>query len=143
MTVMQWVRSRSAPSPVVLADSSSRATGAILDVPCFPPFLGNSGQAVARRCLTIALAAGEGTRMRSSRPKVLHGIAGRSLLAHVLAAVDPAPGAATAVVIAPEQEAIPAEVGRLSPKAGTFRPSLRRGAEPAAPAPPPLRRALD
>jgi len=112
---------------VVLADRPSRATGAILEVPCFSPFLGNSGQAVARRCLTIALAAGEGTRMRSSRPKVLHGIAGRSLLAHVLAAVDPAPGAATAVVIAPEQEAVAAEVGRLAPKAEIFVQSERRG----------------
>ncbi len=40
-----------------------------------------------RSCLAIVLAAGEGTRMRSARPKVLHAIAGRSLLAHVLAAV--------------------------------------------------------
>ena len=37
-----------------------------------------------RTCLTIVLAAGEGTRMRSSRPKVLHEVAGRSLLGHVL-----------------------------------------------------------
>jgi bifunctional UDP-N-acetylglucosamine pyrophosphorylase/glucosamine-1-phosphate N-acetyltransferase len=34
--------------------------------------------------LTIVLAAGEGTRMRSSLPKVLHPVAGQSLLAHVL-----------------------------------------------------------
>src|SRR6266700_1993216 len=53
-------------------------------------------QPPVRTCLTIALAAGEGTRMRSSRPKVLHAIAGRSLLAHVLAAVDSGPDAATA-----------------------------------------------
>ena len=39
-----------------------------------------------RTCLAIVLAAGEGTRMRSSRPKVLHAVAGRSLLAHVLTA---------------------------------------------------------
>lgn len=32
---------------------------------------------------TIILAAGQGTRMRSQRPKVLHEIAGRPLLAHV------------------------------------------------------------
>ena len=38
----------------------------------------------ARSCLAIVLAAGEGTRMRSSKPKVLHEVAGRSLLAHVL-----------------------------------------------------------
>jgi bifunctional UDP-N-acetylglucosamine pyrophosphorylase / glucosamine-1-phosphate N-acetyltransferase len=41
----------------------------------------------ARSCLAIVLAAGEGTRMRSARPKVLHAVAGRSLLAHVLTAV--------------------------------------------------------
>ena len=39
-----------------------------------------------RTCLTIVLAAGEGTRMRSSRPKVLHEVAGRSLLGHVMTA---------------------------------------------------------
>ena len=33
----------------------------------------------------IVLAAGQGTRMKSSRPKVLHSLAGRSLIGHVLA----------------------------------------------------------
>lgn len=37
----------------------------------------------------IVLAAGGGTRMKSSRPKVLHEVAGRSLLGHVLAASRP------------------------------------------------------
>jgi bifunctional UDP-N-acetylglucosamine pyrophosphorylase / glucosamine-1-phosphate N-acetyltransferase len=36
----------------------------------------------------IILAAGMGTRMRSAVPKVLHELAGRSLLGHVLAAAD-------------------------------------------------------
>ena len=48
----------------------------------------------ARSSLTVVLAAGEGTRMRSSLPKVLHPVASQSLLAHVLGAapqpVDPA-----------------------------------------------------
>ena len=35
----------------------------------------------ARSSLTVVLAAGEGTRMRSSLPKVLHPVAGQSLLA--------------------------------------------------------------
>ena len=52
----------------------------------------NAGGAGGRTCLAIVLAAGEGTRMRSSRPKVLHPIAGRSLLAHVLARVREAGG---------------------------------------------------
>ncbi|MGI8696989.1 MAG: bifunctional UDP-N-acetylglucosamine diphosphorylase/glucosamine-1-phosphate N-acetyltransferase GlmU [Mycobacteriales bacterium] len=37
----------------------------------------------------IVLAAGEGTRMKSATPKVLHTIGGRSLLDHVLAAAEP------------------------------------------------------
>jgi bifunctional UDP-N-acetylglucosamine pyrophosphorylase / glucosamine-1-phosphate N-acetyltransferase len=85
-----------------------------------------------RSCLTIALAAGEGTRMRSARPKVLHAIAGRSLLGHVLAAIDSAPGTGTAVVIGPDQEAVAKEVGRLAPGAGVFVQSERRGTAHAA-----------
>ncbi|HXN44175.1 MAG TPA: bifunctional UDP-N-acetylglucosamine diphosphorylase/glucosamine-1-phosphate N-acetyltransferase GlmU [Xanthobacteraceae bacterium] len=82
---------------------------------------------MARSCLTVALAAGEGTRMRSSRPKVLHAIAGRSLLAHVLAAVDSAPGAATAIVIGPDQAAVAGEISRLAPGARIFVQGERRG----------------
>ena len=36
----------------------------------------------------IILAAGKGTRMRSTQPKVLHEIAGKSLLGHVIDAVS-------------------------------------------------------
>ena len=35
----------------------------------------------------VVLAAGAGTRMKSALPKVLHSVAGRPMLAHVLAAV--------------------------------------------------------
>jgi bifunctional UDP-N-acetylglucosamine pyrophosphorylase/glucosamine-1-phosphate N-acetyltransferase len=48
----------------------------------------------------IVLAAGEGTRMRSSLPKVLHAICGRPLLGHVLAVADALDSAATVVVLA-------------------------------------------
>ncbi len=40
---------------------------------------------------TVVLAAGKGTRMRSTLPKVLHPLAGLPLLAHVLKAVDALP----------------------------------------------------
>jgi bifunctional UDP-N-acetylglucosamine pyrophosphorylase/glucosamine-1-phosphate N-acetyltransferase len=50
----------------------------------------------------VVLAAGEGTRMRSSLPKVLHPICGRPLLGHVLAVVDTFEAAATVVVLAQE-----------------------------------------
>jgi bifunctional UDP-N-acetylglucosamine pyrophosphorylase/glucosamine-1-phosphate N-acetyltransferase len=81
----------------------------------------------ARSCLAIVLAAGEGTRMRSALPKVLHSIAGRSLLAHVLAAVADAGVTATAVVIGPGQEAAAAEARCISPGAQCFVQGERRG----------------
>src|SRR5262249_19884220 len=81
----------------------------------------------ARTCLAIVLAAGEGTRMRSGRPKVLHSLAGRSLLAHVLGSVANAGVTATAVVIGPGEEAVAAEVKRFVPKAECFVQQERRG----------------
>jgi bifunctional UDP-N-acetylglucosamine pyrophosphorylase / glucosamine-1-phosphate N-acetyltransferase len=80
-----------------------------------------------RSCLAIVLAAGEGTRMRSQRPKVLHEVAGRSLLAHVLAAVRAAGGTATAVVIGPGADTVAAEAMRVMPKAEMFVQAERRG----------------
>ena len=80
-----------------------------------------------RSCLAIVLAAGESTRMRSQRPKVLHEVAGRSLLAHVLEAVRAAGGTATAVVIGPGAEAVAAEATRILPGAEMFVQTERRG----------------
>ncbi|MBA2286595.1 MAG: bifunctional UDP-N-acetylglucosamine diphosphorylase/glucosamine-1-phosphate N-acetyltransferase GlmU [Ktedonobacteraceae bacterium] len=44
---------------------------------------------------TVVLAAGNGTRMRSTLPKVLHPLAGAPLIAHVLNAIDAIPSAST------------------------------------------------
>ena len=73
-----------------------------------------------RTSLTIVLAAGEGTRMQSATPKVLHPVAGQSLLAHVLGAAPKGTGAALAVVIGPDHVAVAAEVKRIRPDAATF-----------------------
>jgi bifunctional UDP-N-acetylglucosamine pyrophosphorylase/glucosamine-1-phosphate N-acetyltransferase len=73
-----------------------------------------------RTSLTIVLAAGEGTRMRSSIPKVLHPVAAQSMLAHVLGAAPKGAGAALAVVIGPDHQAVADEVKRLRPDAATF-----------------------
>ena len=62
-----------------------------------------------RTCLAIVLAAGEGTRMRSSRPKVLHAVAGRSLLGHVLAALRAAEKMSVAVVVGPGRDDVSAD----------------------------------
>lgn len=82
---------------------------------------------VARRGLAIILAAGEGTRMRSALPKVLHRIAGLSLLGHVAKAVQAADIDAIAVVVGPGREDVAAEALRLAPGARVYVQAERRG----------------
>ena len=81
----------------------------------------------ARSSLTVVLAAGEGTRMRSSLPKVLHPVAGQPLLAHVLQAAPHGKGAALAVVVGPDHKAVADEVKRVRPDAATFIQAERLG----------------
>src|SRR3954463_11059760 len=81
----------------------------------------------ARSSLTVVLAAGEGTRMRSALPKVLHPVASQSLLAHVLDAAPHGAGASLAVVIGPNHQAVADEVRRVRPDAGTFIQAERLG----------------
>ena len=73
-----------------------------------------------RTSLTIVLAAGEGTRMQSSTAKVLHQLAGQSLLAHVLKAAPEGPGSALAVVIGPDRADVAAEATRARADAAIF-----------------------
>lgn len=54
----------------------------------------------------IVLAAGLGTRMRSTTPKVLHRLCGRPMLAYVLDAARASTGARPTVVYSPQTEAI-------------------------------------
>ncbi|MCZ8315026.1 bifunctional UDP-N-acetylglucosamine diphosphorylase/glucosamine-1-phosphate N-acetyltransferase GlmU [Phreatobacter sp.] len=70
-----------------------------------------------RTCLSIVLAAGEGTRMKSAKPKVLHEVAGLSMVGHVLRAVAAAGGTAAAVIVGPDREDVAAEVRRQVPDA--------------------------
>jgi bifunctional UDP-N-acetylglucosamine pyrophosphorylase/glucosamine-1-phosphate N-acetyltransferase len=74
----------------------------------------------ARSSLTVVLAAGEGTRMRSSLPKVLHPVAGQPLLAHVLHAAPNGKDARLAVVIGPDHQAVADQVRRIRPDATTY-----------------------
>src|SRR5882757_3415597 len=73
-----------------------------------------------RTSLTVVLAAGEGTRMRSALPKVLHPVAGQSLLAHVLDAAPQGAGASLAVVVGPDHSAVVGEARRVRSDAATF-----------------------
>jgi bifunctional UDP-N-acetylglucosamine pyrophosphorylase/glucosamine-1-phosphate N-acetyltransferase len=60
--------------------SSSKTSKRRKRTPSRPANSGRSGFAIA------IMAAGKGTRLKSKRPKVLHEIGGRPLLAHVIAA---------------------------------------------------------
>src|SRR5215468_435256 len=81
---------------------------------------------ITRTCLAVVLAAGEGTRMRSSRPKVLHAIGGRTLIAHVLVAVGTTNGR-IAVVVGPGQESVVKAAKALMPGVEFYVQQERRG----------------
>jgi bifunctional UDP-N-acetylglucosamine pyrophosphorylase/glucosamine-1-phosphate N-acetyltransferase len=82
-----------------------------------------------RSCLGVLLAAGEGTRMRSDKPKPLHEVAGRSMLAHALAALIEAGCERIAVVVGPGKggEALAEAARRLLPAVEIFVQTERRG----------------
>lgn len=75
---------------------------------------------MSRPLLTVVLAAGKGTRMRSDLPKVLHRIAGRSMLGHVLALAEAVGGDKLAVVVGPGMEPVRNEALRAAPAAQVF-----------------------
>jgi bifunctional UDP-N-acetylglucosamine pyrophosphorylase/glucosamine-1-phosphate N-acetyltransferase len=80
------------------------------------------------RTLAIVLAAGEGTRMRSQRPKVLHEVAGLSMLGHVVRAAVEAGFDGLTVVVGPGREGdVGAEALRHAPEAGIVVQHERRG----------------
>ncbi|MCU0955165.1 MAG: bifunctional UDP-N-acetylglucosamine diphosphorylase/glucosamine-1-phosphate N-acetyltransferase GlmU [Hyphomicrobium sp.] len=70
--------------------------------------------------LIVILAAGKGTRMNSARPKVLHEVAGLSMLGHVLRLAAGIDAAKLAVVIGPDMDDVAAEIARHAPGAEVF-----------------------
>lgn len=79
-----------------------------------------SGTVSTRTCLAIVLGAGEGTRMKSALPKVMHQIAGRSMLSHVIHAVTAAGATHVAVVVGPDRDDVAAEARRTFADAEVF-----------------------
>jgi len=76
------------------------------------------------RFAAIILAAGEGTRFNSARPKVLHEIAGTPMIRHVIEALAPLDPVETIVVIGPNLDSVdrvvwPAASVIQSPPRGT------------------------
>ena len=64
----------------------------------------------ARPVAAVVLAAGQGTRMKSSLHKVLHPLAGRPMLLHLLAAVEALGAARTVIVVGAGREQVEAAV---------------------------------
>jgi len=77
--------------------------------------------------LAIVLAAGEGTRMKSTRAKVLHEIAGRSLLDHVLHAIAPLQAKEVRVVVGASKDEVIAHLKEVSPASRTVLQEVRGG----------------
>lgn len=75
---------------------------------------------MSRSPLIVVLAAGKGTRMKSALPKVLHKIAGRSMLGHVLALASGFADASIAVVVGPGMDAVHEDALKIAPGAQVF-----------------------
>ena len=88
---------------------------------------------MARETVTaIILAAGKGTRMKSRLPKVLHKIAGRPMLGHVLSSAGEIPNARSVLVIGPDMEEVAAYAKDVAPDTGTAIQSEQLGTAHAA-----------
>jgi bifunctional UDP-N-acetylglucosamine pyrophosphorylase/glucosamine-1-phosphate N-acetyltransferase len=80
-----------------------------------------------RTCLSVILAAGEGTRMKSALPKVLHPIAGLPMVAHVVKAARRDEATEVAVVVGREADTVREAVLPFAPEAEVFLQSERLG----------------
>jgi bifunctional UDP-N-acetylglucosamine pyrophosphorylase / glucosamine-1-phosphate N-acetyltransferase len=87
---------------------------------------------MAAPLLIVVLAAGQGLRMCSDIPKVLHKIAGRSMLGHVLDVVRLLAPERLALVVGPGMEEVAAEGRAAAPAIETYIQSERRGTADAA-----------
>jgi bifunctional UDP-N-acetylglucosamine pyrophosphorylase/glucosamine-1-phosphate N-acetyltransferase len=89
---------------------------------------GNEATMAKRSCLAIILAAGQGTRMKSAVPKVLHKVAGLPMVGHVARTANEAGATAIAVVVGPDGgDAVGAFVRKLAPGASIHQQAERLG----------------
>jgi len=75
----------------------------------------------------IVLAAGEGTRMKSATSKVLHTIAGKSILNHVVDAVKELSPDQIRIVVGASRESVEAHALEIAPGAVTVFQEVRNG----------------
>ncbi|TCM59005.1 UDP-N-acetylglucosamine pyrophosphorylase /glucosamine-1-phosphate N-acetyltransferase [Rhizobium sp. PP-F2F-G48] len=89
--------------------------------------MSNTRTAEARSCLAVVLAAGESTRMKSSISKVLHPVAGRAMIAHVMEALADAGIEAAALVVGRDADAVAAAAQRADLPVSTHLQTQRLG----------------
>jgi len=76
-----------------------------------------AGAKTSNDLLVVILAAGQGTRMRSATPKVLHQVAGLSMLGHAMQAGQEAGASRMVIVTSPGQEDVRDAVVQRAPDA--------------------------
>lgn len=77
--------------------------------------------------LSIILAAGEGTRMRSATPKVLHQVGGLPMVSHAIRSAQAAGAGRIAVVIGPDGGDVRTAVAKVAPSAAVIEQPQRLG----------------
>jgi bifunctional UDP-N-acetylglucosamine pyrophosphorylase/glucosamine-1-phosphate N-acetyltransferase len=82
--------------------------------------------------VSIILAAGEGTRMRSALPKVLHPVGGLPIVGHVVRAAVSGGSTKVALITGPGHEPVREAVAKLYPEVQFFEQTERKGTAHAA-----------
>jgi bifunctional UDP-N-acetylglucosamine pyrophosphorylase/glucosamine-1-phosphate N-acetyltransferase len=82
---------------------------------------------VTRPSVVVILAAGEGKRMRSAVPKVLHQVAGRTLVGHVIEAASTLEPAHMVVVVGHGRDLVTEHVAEIAPWVLTVVQEEQRG----------------
>lgn len=84
--------------------------------------MNNNGRSGAKTLGALILAAGEGTRMESTIPKVLHPVGGRPMLFYVLRLVNALKPTAIGVVVGHESDRVKKAVLEIAKDCGISRP---------------------
>ena len=85
-----------------------------------------------KKITTIVLAAGEGMRMKSSLPKLLHKVAGLEIIAHVLMAAKGAGTTDLAIITGKNQDRFAQTIQKIAPDAQLFEQIEQKGTAHAA-----------
>jgi bifunctional UDP-N-acetylglucosamine pyrophosphorylase/glucosamine-1-phosphate N-acetyltransferase len=87
----------------------------------------SSGASMTGPAAVIVLAAGEGTRMKSSIPKVLHEVCGRTMVGHALATARALEPQRLAVVVGEPDDPVARYLAQYAPDARAIVQGPRRG----------------